>query len=161
MSKTCLKCSSDLGILSLFNYGNDNFPLCYDCSASSKCAKCGTVVSVDKKRFFQNKAFCIDCFQTIPQDSFWIVIRKGPELSNETQYLEQLISKYSSSLTSPEKIRLISDDLADISNKYFRAAILVKVTKEWGIDLDIENNDIIYTSYKDDDGYPGIIISTK
>lgn len=43
MSKVCAKCSRKLGMVE--NYGNDDNPLCFECSQSAKrCDRCGVLI---------------------------------------------------------------------------------------------------------------------
>jgi len=89
--------------------------------------------------------------------AFWIIIRKGPRHNDEAWYKQQLRSHFAGNLPTPSRVELVFDSSADISDSYYRAAMLAKKTAEWGIEP--VSGKTYSTNYSDGDGYSGVIIS--
>ena len=67
MGKSCKKCNAKVGLLA--NYGDDNYPLCYDCSKTDeKCDKCKIRLIDDDRsesRTINDTPFCKRCFDIL------------------------------------------------------------------------------------------------
>jgi ankyrin repeat protein len=89
--------------------------------------------------------------------TFWITVRQGPPAVDELWYLNQIKQHFTGQLPEPEKLTMISDNSADINDKHYQAAILLKISQKWNINFKEGNTTIV--DYSDKEGYSGIVIS--
>jgi hypothetical protein len=92
-------------------------------------------------------------------DTFWIIVRKGPNPSDEKWYLDQLRQHFVGKLPAPERLNMIADTSVDISDTNYHAALLVTISNKWGVNS--TDGKATITNYSDKDGFSGFVISWK
>ena len=92
-------------------------------------------------------------------NTFWIIVRKGPHPSDDIWYIDQLSQRLLGKLPEPEKLTMIADSSIDISDEYYHASLLHRMSHKWGINHKEGKAGI--TNYSDKEGYSGIVISWK